>query len=111
MQHLPGFSGSGGSGISTLDILVIMEYLAQSGMSADHITNYITAVRSLCIVYNCDTSPFRHQIIPLFIKSLKLIRLLSCQFLLRKHYCRELPILIEEKLLSRTASAHLQTFV
>ena len=51
-----------------------MEYLAQSGMSPEHITNHITAVRSMYIIYGCNTLPFRDQRIPLFIKSLKLNR-------------------------------------
>ena len=33
----------------------------QSGMSQDHITNHITAVRSMCIVYGVNTLPFREQ--------------------------------------------------
>ena len=45
------------SQLSTLDILAFMEYLAQSGMSPDHITNYPTAIRSLYIfrkIYFCN---------------------------------------------------------
>ena len=40
-------------------------------MSAANITNHITAVRSLLIIYNCDASVFRDNRIPLFIKSIK----------------------------------------
>ena len=58
--------------VTTIDILAFMEYLTQAGMSPDHITNHITAIRSMCIVYATDTHPFRDQRIPLFIKSLKL---------------------------------------
>ena len=35
---------------TTIDILAFMEYLTQSGMSPDHITNHITVARSMCIV-------------------------------------------------------------
>ena len=60
--------------ISTTDILAFMEYLTQNGMSPDHIVNHLTAIRSLCIIYNCDTTPFRDQRLLLFIKSLKINR-------------------------------------
>ena len=60
--------------ISTINILAFMEYLAQNGMSPDHIVNYLTAIRSLCIIYNCDTTPFRDQRLLLFIKSLEINR-------------------------------------
>ena len=58
-------------GVSTIDILVFMESLAQSCLSPDHIPDHLTAVRSMCIVYGCDTLSFRDQRIPLFVKSLK----------------------------------------
>ena len=61
-------------GVSSMDIIAFMEYLAQSGMSPDYITNHLTAVRSMCIIYGKNTSPFRDQKIPLFIKSLKINR-------------------------------------
>ena len=32
------------------------------------------AIRSMCIIYNCDTTPFRDNRIPLFIKAVKLNR-------------------------------------
>ena len=57
-------------GVSSIDILAFMEYLAQSGMSSDHITNHITAMRFMCIVYGVNTLPFRDKKNPLFIKSL-----------------------------------------
>ena len=60
--------------ISTMDILAFMQYLSESGMSPDNIVNHLTAVRSLAIIYACDTVPFRDHRIPLFIKSLKLNR-------------------------------------
>ena len=57
-----------------LDVLAFMEYLLQSGMSASNITNHLTAIRSMCIIYNCVTTPFRDNRIPLFIKAVKLNR-------------------------------------
>ena len=61
--------------ISTMDILAFMQYLSESGMSPDNIVNmHLTAVRSLAIIYACDTLPFRDHRIPIFIKSLKINR-------------------------------------
>ena len=60
--------------ISTMDILAFMQYLSESGMSPDNIVNHLTAVRSLAIIYACDTVPFHDHRIPLFIKSLKINR-------------------------------------
>ena len=54
--------------ITTLDVLAFMEYLLQSGISAANITNHITAVKSLLMIYNGDASVFRDHRIPLFIK-------------------------------------------
>ena len=49
--------------LSTMDILAFMEYLHHNGISPDHIVNHLTAIRSLCIIYNCDTTPFViHQV-------------------------------------------------
>ena len=58
--------------VDTLDILAFMEYLLQAGMTAANITNHLTAIRSCCIIYNIDTTPFRDNRIPLFIKSIKI---------------------------------------
>ena len=60
-----------------MDILVFMQYLSESGMCPDNIVNHLTAVRSLAIIYACDTLPFRDHRIPLFIKSLKINRSLQ----------------------------------
>ena len=60
--------------ICTTDILAFMKYLTQNGMSPDNIVNHLTAIRSLCIIYNCDTTPFQDQRLHLFIKSLKINR-------------------------------------
>ena len=47
--------------MSTWDILAFMEYMAQYGMSPEHIVNHLTAIKSLCITYACEKSPFHHQ--------------------------------------------------
>ena len=60
--------------VSTLDILAFMEYLLQAGMTAANITNHLTAIRSYCIIYSIDTTPFRDNRLPLFIKSIKINR-------------------------------------
>ena len=86
--------------ISSLDVLAFMEYLAQSGMSPDNITNHITAIRSMSIIYGLDTTPFRDQRVPLFVKSLKINRPLA----------PVVKIVIDHTLLLQivTVSAHLQ---
>ena len=63
--------------VSSLDVLAFMEYLAQSGMSPDNITNHITGIRSMSIMYGINTAPFRDQRIPLCVKSLKINRSLA----------------------------------
>ena len=87
-------------GVTFMDILAFMEYLAQSGMSPDHITNHITAIRSMCIVYGVNTLPFRDHRIPLFVKSLKL----------NHTFAPIIPVIIDETLLLQivTAATHLQ---
>ena len=87
-------------GVSSLDILAFMEYLAQAGMSPDNITNHLTAARTMFIIYGYNTAPFRDQRIPLFIKSLKINRPIT----------PKLQLLIDDTLLLQivTVSAHLQ---
>ena len=87
-------------GVSSLDILAFMEYLAQAGMSPDNVTNHLTAARSMFIIYGYNTAPFRDQRIPLFIKSLKINRPIT----------PKLQLLIDDTLLLQivTVSAHLQ---
>ena len=60
--------------ISTLDMLPFMEYLLQAGMSAASISNHLITIRSMYIIYKCDTSVFRDNRIHLFIKVGKLNR-------------------------------------
>ena len=63
--------------VDTLDILAFIEYLLQAGMTAANITNHLTAIRSCCIIYNIDNTPFRDNRLPLFIKSIKINRSLQ----------------------------------
>ena len=60
--------------VSTLDILSFMKYLIQSGMSVSNVSNHLTVIRSMCIIYACDTAPFGDNRIPLFIKTIKINR-------------------------------------
>ena len=87
-------------GVSSLDLLAFMEYLAQSGMSPDNITNHLTAARAMFIIYGYNTAPFRDQRIPLFIRSLKINRLFTPKFQLLIGDTSLLQIV--------TVSAHLQ---
>ena len=48
-----------------------MEYLFQTGITPSNITNYVTATRSMLILYACNISPFQDQRIPLFVKAIK----------------------------------------
>ena len=60
--------------VSTPVLLAFMEYLHVSGMSASNIANYLTAIRSVMILYGLNTQCLRDQRIPFFIKALKINR-------------------------------------
>ena len=60
--------------VSTIDILAYMEYLHGNGMSPSNITNYVTGIRALHILYGLETHQFRDQRLPLFIKALQINR-------------------------------------
>ena len=53
-------------------LLSFMEFLHCNALSSGQILNYLTALRVLHIVYGLDTSAFRDERLPLFIKSLRL---------------------------------------
>ena len=86
-----------------------MEYLAQCRMSPDHITNHTTVVRSMCIVYGCNTLLRRDQGIPLFITSLKL----NCSFTPRISILIDDTLLLQiiQSLLSYTILLCIQLFI
>ena len=58
--------------VSTPVFLAFIEHLHISGMSASNIANYLTAIRSIMIIYSLETGCLRDQRIPLFIKALKI---------------------------------------
>ena len=81
--------------ISVSTVLSFMEYLVQAGFSASNITNYVTALRSMCILLACNTAPFRDNRIQMFVKAITINRPLE-------------PVLylpIDEMLLSRIVEA------
>ena len=51
-----------------------MEYFHSYGMSPSNINNYMTAIRSMCIIYGQDTAFMRDQRIHLFIKAITINR-------------------------------------
>ena len=53
-------------------LLSFMEFLHCNALSLSHIPNYLTALRALHIVYGLETSAFKDERLPLFIKSLRL---------------------------------------
>ena len=67
-------------------VSTFMEHLHSYGMSPSNINKYITAIRSMCIVYGQDTSFMRDQRVPLFIKAITINRPL-------KH---SLPLVIDD---------------
>ena len=69
-----GFLVVAGLQVSTPVFLALIEYLHISDMSASNIANYLTAIRSIMIIYGLETGCLRNQRIPLFIKALKINR-------------------------------------
>ena len=52
-------------------LLSFLEFLHQNAKSPDQISNYLTALRALYIVYGLNTSAFKDELLSLFLKSLK----------------------------------------
>ena len=48
--------------VSTPVLLAFMEYLHVSGMSPSNIANYLTAIRSMMILYGLDTESLRFMV-------------------------------------------------
>ena len=46
----------------------------ENGLTAADIANYMPGIRAKCIIYDIDTTPFRHEQIQLFSKALKIDR-------------------------------------
>ena len=55
-------------------LLAFMEYLYQNKFSPANIHNYLAGIRAQLIVHNLDTSPFQHQQIQYFHKTIKINR-------------------------------------
>ena len=53
-------------------LLSFMEFLYCNALSSGQISNYLTALRALYIVYGLETSAFKDERLSLFIKSLRL---------------------------------------
>ena len=53
-------------------VLAFMQFLLDNGCSHSNIANYLTGVRAFFVVHGCNTQPFRHEQIQLFLKFLKL---------------------------------------
>ena len=58
-------------------LLMFMEFLAQNGLSQSNIANYMAGIRAQFIIHNLETSPFQHDQIHLFHRSLKINRPLN----------------------------------
>ena len=58
--------------VNTEILLSFMEFLHSNGLSANHIANYMAALRALHILFALQTDPFKDERIPLFLKALKL---------------------------------------
>ena len=56
--------------VTTVTLLIFMEFLVDQGLSLSNIVNHMVAIRSQFILYGLDTSPFRDDRIHLFQKSL-----------------------------------------
>ena len=65
------------SQVHTNTLLAFMEYLCQNNFTPANISNYLAGIRAYCVLYNISTTPFRHEKIQMFIKSLKINRPLS----------------------------------
>ena len=60
--------------VSVSTVLSFMEYLVQVGCSVSNVTNYVTALSSMCIIFGCDTVSVRDNRIQLFIKAITINR-------------------------------------
>ena len=47
--------------VNHLVLIMFMQFLSENGLSAANITNYMAGIKSQCIIYDIDTSPFRHE--------------------------------------------------
>ena len=55
-------------------LIMFMQFLSENGLTAANIANYMAGIRAQCIIYDIDTTPFKHEQIQLFAEALKLDR-------------------------------------
>ena len=79
-------------------LLAFMEYLHQNQFSPANIQNYMAGIRAQFILHNLDTTPFQHQQLQYFYKSLKINRPLQPRW----HTYIDLPLLSSLVALTRT---------
>ena len=48
---------------------MFMQFLSENGSSASNIDNYMAGIRSQYIIYDIDTTPFRHDQIQVVFQS------------------------------------------
>ena len=58
--------------VNTEILLSFMEFLHSNGLSANHIANYMAALRALHILFALQTDSFKDDRIPLFLKAVKI---------------------------------------
>ena len=58
--------------VNTIILLSYMEYLHQKGLSHANIPNHMAGIRAFFIIYGLQTSFFKDERIPLFIKALRM---------------------------------------
>ena len=56
--------------VNHLLLIMFMQFLSENGLPGASISNYMTGIRAKCIIYDIDTTPFRHEQIQLFSKAL-----------------------------------------
>ena len=58
--------------VNTVILLSFMEFCYQSGLKQANISNHMSAIRAMFIVYGLNTEPFKDDRLSLYIKSLKI---------------------------------------
>ena len=58
--------------VNTEILLSFVEFLHSNGLSANHIANYMAALRALHILHAFQTQPLKDDRIPLCLKSIKI---------------------------------------
>ena len=53
--------------VNTIALLSFMEFCYQSGLSQANISNDLSAIRAMFIVYGLNTEPFKDHRLPLFV--------------------------------------------